>query len=146
MSTPPERWSTCARCGIRWETRSSTRDLSRSAIRRGIEASLRLLGTDYLDIYYLHLPDYDVPVEEGVATLEELRVEGLIRDPATSNYRAWQMCEMFAICQRGGWAKPWIAQLMCHLAARTRLREENPTPLRGDTLPPWGGRERSIPG
>ena len=92
--------------------------LSRDAIRRGIEASLRRLGTDYLDIYYLHLPDYDVPMEESLAALEELRVEGLIRYPATSNYSAWQMCEMFAIREREGWAKPWIAQPMYNLAAR----------------------------
>ena len=92
--------------------------LSRDAIRRGIEASLRRLGTDYLDIYYLHLPDYDTPIEESLATLEELRAEGLIRHPATSNYSAWQMCEMFAICEREGWVKPWIAQPMYNLAAR----------------------------
>lgn len=92
--------------------------LSRDAIRRGIEASLRRLGTDYLDIYYLHLPDYETPIEESLATLEELRVEGVIRYPATSNYSAWQMCEMFATCEREGWAKPWIAQPMYNLAAR----------------------------
>ncbi len=86
--------------------------------RRGIEASSRRLGTDYLDIHYLHLPDYDVAMEESFATLEELRVEGLIRYPATSNYSAWQMCEMFAIREREGWAKPWIAQPMYNLAAR----------------------------
>ena len=92
--------------------------LSRDAIRRGIEDSLRRLGTNYLDIYYLHLPDYDTPIEESLATLEELRLEGLIRYPATSNYSAWQMGEMFSICEREGWAKPWIAQPMYNLAAR----------------------------
>ena len=92
--------------------------LARDAIRRGIDDSLRRLGTDYLDIYYLHLPDYDTPIEESLATLEELRVEGLIHYPATSNYSAWQMAEMFSICEREGWAKPWIAQPMYNLAAR----------------------------
>ncbi len=92
--------------------------LARDAIRRGIDGSLRRLGTDYLDIYYLHLPDYGIPIEESLATLEELRVEGLIHYPATSNYSAWQMCEMFSICEREGWAKPWIAQPMYNLAAR----------------------------
>lgn len=92
--------------------------LARDAIRRGIDDSLRRLGTDYLDIYYLHLPDYDTPIEESLATLEELRVEGLIHYPATSNYSAWQMAEMFSVCEREGWAKPWIAQPMYNLAAR----------------------------
>ncbi len=94
------------------------RGLSRDAIRRGIEDSLRRLGTDYLDIYYLHLPDYETPIEESLATLEELREEGIIHYPATSNYSAWQMAEMFSICEREGWAKPWIAQPMYNLAAR----------------------------
>lgn len=92
--------------------------LSRGAIRRGIDDSLRRLGTDYLDIYYLHLPDHETPIEESLAALEELRTEGLIRYPATSNYSAWQMCEMLSICEREGWAKPWIAQPMYNLAAR----------------------------
>ncbi|WP_419938271.1 aldo/keto reductase [Candidatus Palauibacter sp.] len=92
--------------------------LSRDAIRRGIEDSLRRLRTDYLDIYYLHLPDHETPIEESLAALEELRLEGLIRYPATSNYSAWQMGEMFSICEREGWAKPWIAQPMYNLAAR----------------------------
>ncbi len=92
--------------------------LSRASIRTAIEASLRRLNTDYLDIYYLHLPDYDTPIEESLAALEELRAEGLIRYPATSNYSAWQMCEMFGICERENWTKPWIAQPMYNLAAR----------------------------
>ncbi len=92
--------------------------LSRNAIRKAIEASLRRLDTDYVDIYYLHMPDPETPIEESLAALEELRVDGLIRYPATSNYSAWQMCEMFGICEREGWPKPWIAQPMYNLAAR----------------------------
>ena len=57
-------------------------------------------------------------MEESLAVLEELRVEGLIRHPATSNHGAWRMCEMFAIREREDWAKPWIAQPMYNLAAR----------------------------
>ena len=92
--------------------------LSREAIRCAINASLDRLQTDYLDIYYLHLPDYDTPIEESLAAMDELKQEGKIRYPATSNYSAWQMCEMFTICEREGYAKPWIAQPMYNLAAR----------------------------
>ncbi|WP_423927933.1 aldo/keto reductase [Candidatus Palauibacter sp.] len=132
--------------------------LSRDAIRRGIEASLRRLKTDYLDIYYLHLPDYDVPMDESLAALEELRVEGLIRYPATSNYSAWQMCEMFAICEREDWAKPWIAQPMYNLAARGIEQEYLPftkrygisnvvyNPLAGGLLTGKQSPEAPLPG
>ena len=92
--------------------------LSRDAMRCAIEASLDRLRTDYLDIYYLHMPDYNTPIEESLAALDELQREGKIRYPATSNYSAWQMCEMFAICESEGYAKPWIAQPMYNLAAR----------------------------
>ena len=92
--------------------------LSREAIRCALEASLERLQTDYLDIYYLHLPDYDTPIEESLAAIDELKREGKIRYPATSNYSAWQMCEMFTICEREGYAKPRIAQPMYNLAAR----------------------------
>ena len=52
--------------------------LSRAAIRRGIEESLTRLGTDYLDIYYLHQPDWETPIEETLETVEQLRREGLV--------------------------------------------------------------------
>ena len=45
--------------------------LSRAAIRRGIEESLARLGTDYLDIYYLHQPDWETPIEETLGTVEQ---------------------------------------------------------------------------
>ena len=92
--------------------------LSRPAIRKGVEESLRRLNTDYLDIYYLHQPDYDTPIEETLDAMEELRKEGKIRYPATSNYSAWQLCEMHWICENKGYDKPWIAQPMYNLAAR----------------------------
>jgi len=92
--------------------------LSRDAIREGIEASLRRLHTDYLDIYYLHQPDYDTPIEETLEVMEALRREGKIRYTATSNYSAWQICEIHGICEKNGYAKPWIAQPMYNLTAR----------------------------
>ena len=92
--------------------------LSREAIRCALTASLDRLQPDYLDIYYLHLPDYETPIEESLAAMDELKQEGKIRYLATSNYSAWQMCEMFTICEREGYAKPWIAQPMYNLAAR----------------------------
>jgi len=92
--------------------------LSRAAIRRAIEESLRRLSTDWLDIYYLHQPDGQTPIEETLEALEELRAEGKIRYPATSNYAAWQIGEMHAICEDEGWARPWISQPMYNLLAR----------------------------
>jgi aryl-alcohol dehydrogenase-like predicted oxidoreductase len=92
--------------------------LSRGAIRKAIADSLTRLGTDYLDIYYLHMPDYETPVEETLETMDQLCQEGKIRYIGVSNYSAWQMCEMHGICEKNGWQKPWIAQPMYNLVAR----------------------------
>ena len=76
------------------------------------------MGTDYLDIYYLHQPDYDVPIEETLEIMEELRREGKIRYSATSNYSAWQLCEIFWLCEKNGYLPPWVSQPMYNMLAR----------------------------
>jgi len=73
--------------------------LSRAAMRKAIDASLARLGTDYLDLYYLHMPDYDTPIEETLETMQELVQAGKVRFPAISNYAAWQVAEILWICE-----------------------------------------------
>lgn len=92
--------------------------LSRPAIRRAIDDSLRRLGTDYLDIYYLHQPDYETPIEETLDAMEELRREGKIRYVATSNYASWQIAEILWISEKKGYPPPVISQPMYNLLAR----------------------------
>jgi len=67
--------------------------LSRKHIIRGIEDSLRRLETDYIDLYYVHRPDYDTPIEETLRTLDDLVHQGKVRYIACSNFRAWQLCK-----------------------------------------------------
>ena len=67
--------------------------LSRKHIMKGIEDSLRRLETDYIDLYYVHLPDYDTPIEETLRTLDDLVHQGKVRYIACSNFRAWQLCK-----------------------------------------------------
>ncbi len=92
--------------------------LSRAAIHKAIEASLRRLRTDYVDIYYLHMPDYEVESEESLAAMDELVRKGLVRFPAVSNYAGWQVCEILWICSRKGYQPPYISQPMYNLLAR----------------------------
>src|ERR1700731_1041630 len=65
--------------------------LSRPAILRAIDDSLRRLRTDYLDLYYLHLPDSSVPIEESLDAMNDVVRQGKVRYLAASNYSAWQM-------------------------------------------------------
>ena len=92
--------------------------LSPAAIRRGAEESLRRLGTDYIDIYYLHQPDGDVPIGDSLEAMDGLRSEGKVRWIATSNYAAWQIAEMFAISKERGLQAPLVAQPMYNVLAR----------------------------
>ena len=98
--------------------------LSRAAMHTALDSSLRRLQTDYVDIYYLHQPDYDVPIEETLAAMDELVRAGKVRYPAVSNYAAWQVCEIHWLCAQNGFQPPYISQPMYNLLARG-IEEEN---------------------
>src|SRR5207249_4131885 len=92
--------------------------LSRASIRKALDASLRRLEADYLDLYYLHQPDYAVPIEETLAAMDEAVRAGKVRHPAISNYAAWQVCEILWICEKNGYKPPYVSQPMYNLLAR----------------------------
>lgn len=92
--------------------------LSKKSIRLALEHSLQRLGTDYIDLYYLHQPDYKTPIEETLETMDALRREGKIRYTGASNFSGWQLCEMHWICERNGWQPPLVSQPMYNLLAR----------------------------
>jgi 1-deoxyxylulose-5-phosphate synthase len=100
--------------------------LSRAAIERGIEDSLRRLGTDYLDLYYLHQPDYEVPIDESLEALHRLIQAGKVRYPACSNYASWQICQMLWSADRNAWKPVRVTQPMYNLIARGLEQEYVP--------------------
>jgi len=93
--------------------------LSAPAVRRAIDDSLRRLGTDYVDIYYLHQPDWSVPIEETLAAMAELVTAGKVRHVGVSNYAAWQICEIRNLAERNGWPPVVVSQQMYNLIARS---------------------------
>jgi len=66
---------------------------SRRYIRKAIEASLRRLGTDWIDLYQLHVPDPITPIEETLAALSELVAEGKVRYIGSSQFAGWQVVD-----------------------------------------------------
>lgn len=92
--------------------------LSRAAVLRAVEVSLKRLQTDYLDVYYLHQPDYDVPLEETLEVMQQLVTEGKVRYPATSNYASWQVAQMLNLAERKNYQPACIAQQMYNPLAR----------------------------
>ncbi|MDQ3275408.1 MAG: aldo/keto reductase [Actinomycetota bacterium] len=66
---------------------------SRRYIRKAVEASLRRLGTDWIDLYQMHEPDPATPIEETLAALDELVSEGKVRYVGSSNFAGWQVLD-----------------------------------------------------
>jgi aryl-alcohol dehydrogenase-like predicted oxidoreductase len=75
---------------------------SRRYIRRSVEASLRRLGTDYIDLYQLHRPDPVTPMQETLQTMSELVAEGKVRYLGSSNLTAWQVTDASWIARTCG--------------------------------------------
>ncbi len=78
---------------------------SRYHLVRACEASLRRLGTDYIDIYHLHGFDALTPVEEVLSTLNQLVVSGKVRYIACSNFSGWHLMKSLAAADKFGWAR-----------------------------------------
>jgi len=84
--------------------------LSRAWMIDGLNGSLKRLGTDYVDIYYLHRADPTTPLAETIETMGELIRAGKVRYWGFSNFRAWKIAEMVHLCRQLGVPKPVIAQ------------------------------------
>lgn len=84
--------------------------LSRKWVMRACEDSLRRLGTDYIDVYYLHKEDHATPLEETVRAMGDLARAGKIRYFGVSNYRSWRVAEICNICDRLGIDRPVASQ------------------------------------
>lgn len=80
--------------GLRKEGGGLRRDASPGWLRRGLEESLRNLGTDYIDVYQVHWPDPEVPLAETAGELDAFVKEGKVRFAGVSNFEAAQMEEM----------------------------------------------------
>ena len=83
--------------GPDWNARGSRR-----YIRRAVERSLRRLGTDHIDLYQLHKPDPNTPMEETLAALTELVRDGLVRYIGSSNLSGWQIADADWIARTNG--------------------------------------------
>jgi aryl-alcohol dehydrogenase-like predicted oxidoreductase len=99
------------------------RGLGRAAIHKAIDSSLGRLQTEYVDLYYLHQPDWDTPIEETLEAMNDLVQSGKVRYIGVSNYAAWQICDILCRSERRAWQPVAISQQMYNLLAR-RVEEE----------------------
>jgi aryl-alcohol dehydrogenase (NADP+) len=86
------------------------RGLSRRHAVAAVDASLKRLGTDAIDILYLHREDYATPLAETVRALEDLIRAGKVRYFGVSNHRAWRVAEICRLCDEAGIDRPVVSQ------------------------------------
>ena len=91
---------------------------SRYHLRRALEASLRRLGTDYVDIYHLHAFDALTPIEEVQDTLNKFVREGKVRYIAASNFSGWHPMKSLAVAEQHGWTRFVAHQVYYSLIGR----------------------------
>lgn len=94
------------------------RGLSRRRTFAAVEASLRRLGTDVIDILYLHKEDLTTPLDETVRALADLLRQGKIRYFGVSNFRAWRVSEICRLCDLAGIDRPVVSQPYYNLLNR----------------------------
>lgn len=99
---------------------------SRQHLRSALEASLRRLQTDYIDLYYVHYFDGGTPDDETFGTLEEFKREGKIRAVGVSNYSAWQVCRTLWASERNKFVRCSVVQASHSLIDRTAELEMLP--------------------
>ncbi len=134
------------------------RGSSRVHVMDAVKASLKRLGTDYIDLYQIHAFDTLTPVEETMRALEDLVRQGHVRYVGVSNWPAWTIMKALGLADRHGWVRPVTLQAYYTIAGRDLEREIAPlleaerigllvwSPLAGGLLSGKYSREGDAPG
>ncbi len=117
--------------------------LSRKAIMSELDASLRRLGTDFVDLYQIHRWDYETPIEETLEALHDAVKAGKVRYIGASSMHAWQFARALAVSERHGWARFVSMQNLVNLLYREEEREMLPLcAAEGIGVIPWSPQAR----
>lgn len=121
------------------------RGLSRKHIFDAIDASLRRLGTDYVDIYMIHRWDYETPIEETLEALDDVVRAGKVRYLGASSMWAWQFAQALYRAEARGWSRFVVMQNHYNLIYREEEREMIPLcRAEGVALTPWSPLARGF--
>lgn len=96
------------KCGLPVSDNPYHTGLSRRWIMHSLETSLKKLKTDHVDLYQVHRPDEETPIEETMRALDDAVKQGKIRYVGCSNYAAWQLAEAIGVGSANGLA-PWVS-------------------------------------
>jgi 1-deoxyxylulose-5-phosphate synthase len=121
------------------------RGLSRKHIMAAIDASLRRLGVDYVDLYQIHRWDYDTPIEETVEALHDVVKSGKARYVGASSMHAWQFAKALHVAEQHGWTR--FVSMQNHYNLIYREEEREMIPLCADegiAIIPWSPLARGF--
>jgi aryl-alcohol dehydrogenase (NADP+) len=113
-----DRWVLATKVGNAMGDDPNRRGTGRKWIMAAIDASLARLGTDYVDLYYIHRDFESIPLEETVQAMADLIRAGKVRYFGISNYRGWRTAEIVNACIRLGVPKPVASQPYYNLLNR----------------------------
>ncbi len=105
-----ERWVVATKLANPTSNGVNDRGLSRRHMVRALDASLKRLGTDWVDILYLHREDATTPLEETVEAMAHLRATGKVHYFGISNFRAWNTARIAELCRSAGLRPPIVCQ------------------------------------
>jgi aryl-alcohol dehydrogenase (NADP+) len=121
------------------------RGLSNKHLMHAVDQSLERLGTDYIDLYYIHRWDEETPIEETMEALHRIVESGKVRYIGASSMYAWQFAKAQHVGERNGWTKFVAMQNHYNLAYREEEREMNPLCRdQGVGLCPWSPLARGF--
>uniref|UniRef100_A0A8C7B5L8 Aldo-keto reductase family 7 like/pseudo n=1 Tax=Neovison vison TaxID=452646 RepID=A0A8C7B5L8_NEOVI len=92
--------------------------LKPDSLRAQLETSLKRLQCPRVDLFYLHAPDHDTPVEETLRACHQLHQEGKFVELGLSNYASWEVAEICTLCRSNGWILPTVYQGMYNATTR----------------------------
>ena len=131
--------------GLEMKPKPNARGLSRKHISEGIDASLKRLGTDYIDLYQIHRFDRRTPIEETLEALHDIVKAGKARYLGASSMSAWQFAKMLSVSERRGWARFVSMQNHYNLVYREEEREMLPLcRAEGIGIIPWSPLARGF--
>lgn len=105
-----ERWVLATKLGNPMGAGLNDRGLSRRHMVAALDASLKRLGTDWVDVLYLHLEDNETPLEETVLAMAHLIERGKVHYFGLSNFRAWRIARVAELCRQMGMGLPVVCQ------------------------------------
>jgi len=126
---------------VRWKTGQSLNEqgLSRHHMLRSVEASLRRLQTEAIDLLIAHAWDPITPLDETLRAFDDLVSSGKVRYIGVSNYKAWQLMKALALSEQRGWVRFTAAQYQYSLVERNIEHEISEICINeGLGLTPWG--------